>query len=188
MRLFVALNPTPEARSFIEQNVQLLRRQIDLRGVKWMAPENVHLTLQFMGEVDAQLVPEIVTALRAACAQTAPFELQIGGIGCFPDVRKPRVIWLGLEGGVLALRQLQGAIARDVKPFHAQHDNKAFTPHLTLARIKTFDRDEARSVGRAVQTAELPRSEWWPVNSVELIQSELTPRGPVYTSLAEVEL
>jgi 2'-5' RNA ligase len=188
MRLFIAINLPATQRAIISQTQQQLRAQIQSRGAKWVAPENVHLTLQFMGEVDAQLVPKIEAALRAACERSASFELQTGGIGCFPDPRKPRVVWLGLNGDLEDLRQLQSAVAAAVAPFHAQRDEKSFKPHLTLARVKTFDRDEARAIGRAVQQAEASSYESWRVESVELIQSELKPSGPVYTPLAEVKL
>ena len=188
MRLFIAI-PLPSAqREIIAQTQQQVQAQIPNRAVRWVAPENVHLTLQFMGEVEAERVSDIEAALRARCAEFAPLELQLNGAGCFPEARRPRVIWLGLQGDVESLQRLQKSIAQAVAPFHNQHDDKPFAPHLTLGRVKTFDRREAQAIGRAVANAKVEAGQSWMVQSVELIRSELTPRGPIYTTLAKVEL
>ena len=187
MRLFVAIPLTPVLRENITQAQAALRLQIAERTVKWVAPANVHLTLQFLGEVAPEYQSEIAAALRAACVETAPFALRTGAIGCFPNARRPRVIYLALNGDLDELNSLQSRIASALAPFSAHLDNKPFTPHLTLARVKTLNKRTLQTIGRAVENVK-PNQADWPMQQVELVHSHLTPQGPIYTVLARVKL
>lgn len=187
MRLFIALNLPPSVRDNVKNTQTALRRQIGSDAIKWATPENLHLTLHFFGDVDEKNRSSIEENMRAGCAATAPFSLSISQAACLPNKRRPRVLYLALGGEIAALRQLQSRVSLAVSQLGSQQETKVFTPHLTLGRIKNFDGIEIQKIARAVEKFSIEEV-LWPVREIELMHSELTPRGPIYTSLALVKL
>jgi 2'-5' RNA ligase len=186
MRLFVAIDLDASARSSIEAAQSRLRALIgpDSR-LRWVRPEQMHLTLVFVGEVDDQQASRVATAIAEPIAQPA-FELRFGGLGAFPPRGAPRALWIGAEQGEPELRLLQKALADSVARSGVALEQREFSPHLTLARWKASrpsDRRRALSGSNAV-SAPIPVR----VDHATLYHSRLTSGGSIYTPLAHARL
>jgi 2'-5' RNA ligase len=151
--------------------------------LKWVRPESMHLTLKFLGDVDPARVPEIEAALAAAAGAAPPFSLNARGIGVFPGMRKPRVLWMGLEGQLDRLAALQAAVESELARVGFPAEERPFKAHLTLARIKAPLRIPLSEA--LLSEAGEGESGPFPVERICLFRSELRPAGAVYTRLAE---
>jgi 2'-5' RNA ligase len=180
MRLFVAMSLSSEIRERLAAVQDRLRRaQAD---VSWVRPENIHVTLKFLGEAEEKRLPSILLALGEVSRVGTPFPMAVAGVGSFGG-RVPRVIWVGLRDGAQPLmdlaRQVEGALARLGFP----KEKREFTAHLTLGRVRSPR--NAETLLAALQ--ECRTEEFGAVAAVafELIQSELRPSGSVYTVLQQ---
>lgn len=177
MRLFVAI-PLPEEWKSVLAQPQAAIGWIG-RGVKWVEPRGMHLTLKFLGETDDARRAEIDDALVAACRETAAFSMRISKTGVFPNPRRPRVYWAGIDAGPELIR-LHGAIDAAMQKLNFPADEHPFRPHLTLARIKDpigKDRMTDAVLNYALQ------SEPFTVRDVHLMRSHLSAAGARYESL-----
>jgi 2'-5' RNA ligase len=184
LRVFVAL-PLPEEA--VEELAALARRSRSAmpRGaVRWVRPEQMHLTLQFLGNVAADRIAALQADLAAACRDAPPFPLELAAPGAFPNARHPRVLWVGLGGDLERLGALQTRVAAACAPFLPAPERGRFHPHLTLGRVK----DDARAVGDAWAGCPAPRAWRWRAGEVRLIQSVLQPAGAVHATLAAFPL
>lgn len=182
IRSFVAVE-LPEAAK-----AALTRLQEEVKtgggGVKWVEPRGIHLTLKFLGYVDEAKVPALVQALTRACEGFGPLEVALSGLGVFPSPSRPRVAWVGLSGGVETLLRLQEGVENVLSPFGFPQEERAFTPHLTIARLREgVAPDEAKAFGQAFLKAS-PESVSFKVEGISLMKSQLTPSGAIYTRLA----
>jgi 2'-5' RNA ligase len=167
MRLFVGVELVGPSREEIlavrEKLVEALSRQ----GVRFVRPDKIHLTLSFLGDVDEDRLDDLKAALRSAATRTA-FEVQVGEIGCFPDPNRPKVIWMGLQGEIEKLELLAAEVTGLAKPFASHHEEKPYSPHITLARISPG----SKVVGRLLQAQHLiVNPAIFPIDSVTLFQS-----------------
>lgn len=185
MRLFIALHLPSDVQAAVGQTQDSLRRELVSPALKWTRPEDTHLTLLFLGEVADDLLPNVKTKLREACQSFTPFELELSSAGCFPNIRRPKVLWLGLDGDIDDLQSLQSRVAEQCSAFAERRDSKPFRPHLTLARIKFDDKSIAHRLGQSLSKLQVDDVRWR-VESVELMHSELLPTGARYTILESV--
>ncbi len=135
LRLFIAIDPPRETATVAARIIDRLRRA----GVEaaWVDPAHMHLTLHFLGnDVDETDLHGICVAMDAACREVPPFEVAFGGVGCFPDPKKPRVLWLGIEEGAEALGSLYDALAARLEPLGFPPEARGYRPHLTIGRFK----------------------------------------------------
>jgi len=116
-RLFIAILLPEEIKARLAASQRSWQRRTSGGVVRWTPLEQMHLTLRFLGDVPEESVPAIVEALHRAAATVAPFALRASGLGCFPDARRPRVLWAGVAGGLTALHNLQGRIAAETAPW-----------------------------------------------------------------------
>lgn len=180
LRLFVAIELPDDVKA------ALTGLKTDIPGAAWVRPNAMHLTLKFLGDgIDERRVPELIGALGSV--RGAPFALAVRGVGRFPPgERKPaRVLWAGLDAP-RALPALAGDIERAVEPLGFPPEGRPFSPHLTLARLKTADAGPA--LGRFLARHAGLRAEPFPVDSVHLFASQLGPQGPAYSRLARFPL
>lgn len=183
-RLFVAVSLGHQVQRALEKAQEELRPKAP--KARWVDPEKAHLTLAFLGSTEEALVPKLSESLAAVAAGAAPFELQISGGGAFGAQKHPRVLWTGVEGDTAALAALHQAVEAALLPFGYQPEQRAFRPHLTLARARDpkGDRGLARCAellaGRSFGEARIDR--------LILFRSELKPGGSRYTPLAEPAL
>jgi 2'-5' RNA ligase len=185
IRAFIALPLEP----VLAAEIKKVQQRLNPPGgaVRWISPEHLHLTLQFLGNVATDRLDDLTAALRRACTHTAPFQLALEGAGCFPNAKSPRVVWIGIQGDLEPLRKLQDQIAQETKNLGDHGDQRAFQPHLTIGRVKASGL-EGRKAGQAIELATVPKLGDWTVHHVLLVQSELAPDGARYITLAAVPL
>jgi 2'-5' RNA ligase len=180
MRCFVAILLEAALRAALAQAA--VRLCADEHTLRRVGAENLHLTLQFLGEVLPQAMEDIETALARAAAGAAAFDVEFGGSGGFPTSRRPRIVWIGTLRGADELSELARGVARELRPLGFVPD-KPFSPHVTVARArKGAARLQDLSLGfeRPVGVQR--------VQSIHLMQSELLPGGARYRSLYRAEL
>jgi RNA 2',3'-cyclic 3'-phosphodiesterase len=187
-RLFVALDPPALVRRRIAQTLLALRREAGRAegDVRWVDPENVHLTLQFLGAVPAERVPAIEAALREAAAAGAPLGLEVKGAGGFPNARRARIVWLGLAGDLVPLAALVAGIGRRLAPLGFAPEDRAFAPHLTLGRARSGR--GAPGLAGALAAAAEPDGTPWRAAELVLFESHLSTAGPRYEAAARLAL
>ena len=188
LRAFVAIQLSEELKGQIgEVQAELKRRAFGLDGLGWVRLEGMHLTLRFLGDIAEEQVEALGALLRDVAAGVTPFALDARGIGAFPDPRAPRVIWLGLQGtpeATAALRRMQAKIEDGVAGLGFPRESRAFTAHLTLARVR--DRKSGAALAKVLEANHDRVVGGFTAASVGLIKSELRPTGAVYTTLVEV--
>ncbi len=184
MRLFFAINLPAEEQDRLHRATARLRAA-DL-PVRWVPPQNLHVTLRFLGSVAGQLVAGVQEAGARAAAGIAPFDTRLGGIGAFPNTRRPRVIWVGVQKAE-PLLELHAALEQALAPLGFAPEDRAFQPHITLGRV----RDGARPAELA-RFGELAESVDYtgvlPVRSLDLMRSELGPGGARYERIGAAPL
>jgi len=187
IRSFIAVELPEEVRSGLHQLQAELRRP-GHGFVKWAAPGGIHLTLKFLGNIAPQKVSEITGVMEQASQGVSSFQLKIGGLGAFPNFRRPRVLWVGIGGEVDRLVDLQQRLDRGLVPLGFAPETRPFTPHLTLARLRqgTSPQDQ-RDFGESVMKTPLEVAYEMNVSSLSLMRSQLLPGGAVYSRLAEVK-
>jgi 2'-5' RNA ligase len=188
MRLFVAVELDDAVRTVAARTADELQRQLRRTGLdaRWVAADNLHLTLVFIGQVDDQAAGSFVAALSRPFPQP-PFRLRLGRCGVFPPSGPPRVIWIGLAEGGDRLATLQGEVVRRLQPLGFEPERRPFSAHLTIARVKDVPRAAARDA-RAIATAASVPDASCLVTRVTLFRSHLSPKGSRYEALAHGEL
>ncbi len=187
IRTFIAMS-LPTA---VQQGLARVQQQLKQGRppVRWVAPDKIHVTLNFLGEIPAEQVPGVGDAAARAAAAAVPFEIEAVGIGVFPNPRRPRVIWVGLAGELDALRALQAGLSRELAALGFPPEDRPFSPHLTLGRMRQqAGLSEVRALGEAVTRTAVPSLGRWLVREVRVIRSDLRPEGPLYTTLRAVVL
>ncbi len=164
--------------------------QADIRSthaeVRWTDPEKIHLTLKFFGNIEESRIDPIFKSIEEPIRNTLPFSIKVRGVGAFPHLKNPRVIWIGLveERGILT--SLQKQIETQLEKVGIQPENRPFHPHLTLGRMKS-SRGKEELVGRMERHREEEFGDFQ-VERVVLFKSDLRPSGPIYTPLRELRL
>jgi 2'-5' RNA ligase len=173
IRAFIAVR-IPEAvlAQLVSIQQQLKPRFSD---VSWMRAEAMHVTLQFLGNIESTLLPELETALRQATEQIPPFEIELAGLGSFGS----RVLWVGVRRGAEPLTRLAEAVHGATKGFGAHEEERPFNAHVTLGRF----RKPARGISQVLREVAAPNFGSWSVNHFELIRSELSPKGARHMTL-----
>jgi 2'-5' RNA ligase len=183
MRLFVAVDIDDRTRGGVARAIDVLRTALEAAQssarVSWVAPDRLHLTLQFIGQVSEDTAAAIEARLGPPFELPA-FEMRLGSIGTFPPGGRPRVVWLALDRGADALAALHEEVQRRLADVPFRRESRAFSPHLTLARFKHG--------GTRVDVERISRVALRPaggctIDRVTLYQSRLSPRGPTYTPL-----
>jgi 2'-5' RNA ligase len=196
LRAFIAIKLSDDLKRQIEGVQADLERQVARQGksgrigkIGWVRPEGIHLTLKFLGEIPETQIEAVGAVVRRAAPAAEPFALEARGLGAFPTPRAPRVLWLGLHGepGAMdALQGLQAAVEEGVAGLGFPREDRAFTPHLTLARMR--DREAAEPLEQALAGGRDRVVGSFRAGALALIKSELRPSGAVYTTLVEVPL
>jgi 2'-5' RNA ligase len=184
VRLFIAINlPAPIRRSIVDATARM--REAAPR-LSWVTEERLHLTMEFLGDQSDDVVPQLEGALTRAAAGHSPVTLGLRGLGAFPNLRTPRIVWLGVEPDP-KLELLQHDLARACAELGYERDARAFRPHITLGRARTPLRSEA---ARALTTA--ARAVTWSATveatSVDIMESRLLPSGARYSVVAAIPL
>ncbi|NDJ74748.1 MAG: RNA 2',3'-cyclic phosphodiesterase [Chloroflexi bacterium] len=188
-RLFIAIE-LPEAILAQLTTVQeRLKRQVPRGTVRWVRVAGIHLTLKFLGDVPLSQRDDIEHELAQAATGHTPFTLAARHLGCFPNPKRPRVVWVGVQGAVPALANLRDAVEEHIAPLGYPTEDRPFKPHLTLGRVqRDARRDEVARLGELIADTKLGELGRWDVSSVSLMRSELKPDGAVYSRLFSAPL
>ncbi|MBI5897377.1 MAG: RNA 2',3'-cyclic phosphodiesterase, partial [Desulfobacterales bacterium] len=147
---------------------------------------NIHLTLRFLGEIPSAQSADVAQAMRMAVMGSAPVQLGVPGMGVFPGLRKPRVLWMGLGGQTELLAQTAARLEAELAPLGIPREDRPFKAHLTLARIQTAL--DTRLLQAALEACGGFRPLAFKAAEMILFQSDLRPQGPIYTPLARVPI
>lgn len=189
LRTFIAIELNAALRHALADAQARLQRDPVARAIRWVAPENIHLTLKFLGELDAAQLPALQRAVADACARGAPFTLTLGGAGAFPNLRQPNVVWIGARGQIADAARLAEQIDVACAALGLAREARAFTPHLTLGRVKReASSSERQRIGALITQTHIGDLGALHVEHVSVMKSVLTPRGSVYTRLAMCQL
>lgn len=184
LRAFVAVElPAELLKSLAAVQTEMRRGGVRAR---WTRPENLHLTLKFIGDLPADRVADVANALRSAAAGHPPFRLTAAGLGVFPGGRRPRVLWAGLSGALAALEGLQRELDDRLAACGLEREARGFHGHLTLGRFGPGAPGGADAEVMSAHAAQ--RFGSFDVRELVLFQSDLMPGGPVYTALARARL
>jgi len=184
VRAFVAIRLDDATRSALRAEIDRLRAAAPY--VAWVPAENLHVTLKFLGHVEANSLDEVTAGLEAAVRDSVPFDLEIRGLGAFPTPTRARVVWAGVRAGREAMGALAGRIEAALEPVGFPREARPFSAHVTLGRVRVPRKDPrlARLIegGAALEFGALRVGALW------LMRSDLSSRGARYSELAVVSL
>ena len=177
MRCFIAIDIPEDVRAALADLQKELAGRVDIHkgDVKWTEPEGMHLTLKFLGEVPEAVIPRIADAVREIAADWGPFRIGVGGIGAFPSLRRPRVVWAGVHLGSAALIELAGAVEDALIALEFPQDERPFSAHLTLGRVKSPD--DAGALPSLLRAHADDRFGEMTLTELVVFRSDLSPHG-----------
>jgi 2'-5' RNA ligase len=184
MRTFIAIGLPERLREQLEALRGELRR-CDA-DVRWVAPSSMHLTLKFLGEIQPRDLSDIDEVLRKIAASASPTRARLRGMGSFPHLRRPRVIWIGIEPADDRLAALHSSLDAALQEIGFPGEKRGFRPHLTLGRVRS-SRGRS-SLIEAVETNATVDLGYLPIDEVTLFESDLMPQGAIYTALGRYRL
>lgn len=179
IRSFLAFELPREVKTVLEQLARELR-EYDL-PVKWVKAQNIHLTMVFLGNVKPDVLAPLQERVQGLCSEFGPFSAAVGGIGTFPNRRRPRVLWLGLNGELERLSLFRDTLQRNLVPFGITVEKRPFRPHLTLGR---FRKGKSSGLEELLSRYGEVKSPSAMLRELVLFRSDLKPTGAVYTRLA----
>jgi 2'-5' RNA ligase len=188
IRLFVALQVPEAVKDEIESAQTNLRRQIKHGELRWASRAQFHLTLRFLGAVEATRTEDLCNALRSACQKLPWLELSASGLGFFSSRGIPRVVWVGVSTPGQELLALHRAVEGATAGFTAEPTEKSFTGHITLVRVKTINRPDSQLLMRCASDLNKKIFGEWTAREIELVQSRLSPKGATHTPIAAIPL
>lgn len=184
IRTFLAIElPKPILKKIEEVQGDLRSAHADVR---WVNPEKIHLTLKFFGNIEESRIDLILKSIEEPIRNTLPFSLKVRGVGAFPNLKNPRVVWMGLVDGKGVVGAFQKQIESQLGKIGFQSEDRPFHPHLTLGRMKS-----SRGKEELVERMEEHKEEEFgdlQAERVILFKSDLRPTGPIYTPLKELIL
>ncbi len=187
-RLFVAITVPERVKARVLDVQEQLRRLLPEPAARWTKPEQLHLTLRFLGNVESARAGALTEALRGACSGFGALQLRASGIGFFPRPRSPRVAWVGVAAQEDRLRPLFSRVQEVTNAFTTEDPEKNFSGHITLARIKSVRPGEIQSlISAAADWDQLVFGEWI-ASEIEIIRSQLSPQGARYSTHAVIPL
>ena len=179
IRSFIAIELPEETRQTLAAIQQELKRTG--AGVRWVKPSSIHLTLKFLGNIHPGQVDDIAAVAAQVVRSEPVLTLRAGGLGGFPNQRKPRVIWIGMQGEVQRLSQIQARVENALEPLGFAREKRPYRPHLTIGRVK--DRSRLQPLIDAMATLDVPEFNSFDADEIILYKSDLRPTGAIYTKL-----
>jgi len=187
-RMFIAVNFPENLQETVEGFALNLQRKLDpdARSFKWVEPRNIHLTLQFLGDVDMGLLPKLAGGLPGAFSDIPSFHVQVAGCGAFPSLLRPRIIWAGMRHGADGFRALHSATLRVTEDFGFVPETRPFKAHMTLARLRRSK--QTPDIREEIENTSHEVVGECQIERVVLMASELKPNGPIYSILDSFDL
>jgi 2'-5' RNA ligase len=180
IRSFLAFDLPPDIKSMVKRVSEDVRRS-DL-NLKWVKVDNIHLTVVFMGNIRTEDVQVIGEKIEDVCLGCEPFEISLKGMGVFPDTRRPRVLWLGLEMETERISSFRNSLQERLLAFGIKEEKRAFTPHLTLGRFDKPGRGDS-FLGDIISQYKDLKGPVCQLEELVMFKSELKPGGAEYTKL-----
>jgi 2'-5' RNA ligase len=188
IRLFLAIFPPAPVLEKIEKCQQELRSRFSTPEIRWTNPAQIHLTLHFFGSVSRAQSELFSEAIESVLKSENSFRLRAEGVGCFPTMKRPRILWAGLTDETGALLNLKTKLDQRLASVGCEIETRKFDPHLTFARVKQLRVADIRRFPDQIAAME---STWfgdWNVRKIQLTQSQLSPKGALYSPLKEFSL
>jgi len=181
-RIFIAVQLPDGVIQKITRISNYFQTQLPQRALKWVETENLHLTLRFLGEIPEKSIDKVQQVMAQVAKGQKSFELSISGLGMYPHPKQPRTIWLGVQGAKPMIA-LQSQLEDALESIQIERENRPFNPHLTLARIRDrTSREVAHQIGETLASFKVDSLGAFPVSQIHLVESQLTPQGPIYTT------
>ena len=188
LRVFIAIEFPQSLQDSIERQTARLRQTLGDQIIRWVQPQNLHLTLKFIGEISTSHLEFLKQLVAQEGASHRAFELQVGGLGSFPNAQKPSILWAGLHSPP-ELVSLQKSVEMGAARLGYEREDREFSPHLTLGRVRpnvsSTERQKIKAALGAIQLGSISPTR---VDSIHLFESELHPSGPIYTKLFSAPL
>lgn len=188
IRAFIALEMPDKIRRALDEISFRLRKDLSEVPLRWVPVDHMHLTLKFLGDISPEQVPAITSVLEEETASLSPFDLSVHGLGVFPNLQRPRVLWVGVNLSQGA-KEFQREIESEVSKLGFSTERRPFSPHLTLARVRGHARSADLARIREVMTGTENSA---PVvdlaDTITLFRSDLKPSGSVYNALSKLVL
>ncbi len=184
IRTFLAIE-LPEKITYTISKVQEEIKSYGLK-IRWVRPENIHLTLKFLGDIKTADTEKVARAVSESVTGHPPISLAVKGIGVFPGIKKPRVLWLGISKQVDLLTALQKTLDDKLEAMGFPKEKRPFRGHLTLGRIKSII--DPKTLHDVLKEFTMFESEHFFADRIILYKSDLKPKGAVYTKLIETYL
>jgi len=187
MRAFIAI----ELPQDIKNAISRLQSKLKASGadVKWVAPSNIHLTLKFLGEIDDKTKDGICILLKEIAARTQIFTIRLGGLGAFPNIRSPRIIWIGLALGHDQTKTIVDELENNLEKYGISRETKPFSSHITIGRIRSPKNMQQLTRGLSeMETKGSEESGEFKAGKITLYKSTLLPQGPIYEVIQEANL
>jgi len=189
IRSFVAIELEEDVKRALGELQQTLRDSGTEGQVRWVKPDGMHLTLKFLGNVPADRIKELTLAVTRGCQGVRQFRIGFQGLGCFPSLSRPNVIWVGVEGETEELAALQTGIEEHLSVLGYPPEKRRYAPHLTLGRVgRDVAPSQQRRLGSLVEALTVGVLGEMPVPEVSLMRSDLSPSGARYSQLAVIQL
>jgi 2'-5' RNA ligase len=180
IRSFLAFELSRPVKKIMQQvSAELKKSNLD---AKWVKIDNIHLTVIFLGDIEEQWLEQIDAAAQAACIQSAPFAINLQSMGCFPNKKKARVLWLGIAGELGRMADFQKSLQKGLAPLNIKEEDREFKPHLTLGRFRTPG-NQGQLLEKILQQYQDLTSPIAPLTELVLFKSDLKPGGAEYTKL-----
>lgn len=186
LRLFIAVELSTETVTHARKIIERLR-QTEVEA-KWVDPANLHLTLHFFGDVDELDMPSICRAMDEVGAALPPFDVEVGGVGAFPDMETPRTLWLGIRRGSEDLVELHKSLEARLAPLGFHGEDRQYRPHLTVGRLRHGEPHALQALATELEALAEQHAGVTDVCEITLFSSELGRKGPTYEALHSAEL
>jgi len=188
LRTFIAIEFPSEILRKIEKIINYFKSLTPEASLKWVATENLHLTIKFIGDFPEDNLAQLKSTINESLQDVRQFTISVEGLGMYPSGKRPRVIWLGISQAdpIIEIHQkLDDALQTlNVKP-----DHRKFSAHLTIARVRRRTEDEVvAEIGKTLSEFKVGSLGEAKIDKFHLFQSELTPKGPIYTPLLTISL
>ena len=183
IRAFIAVDLPPDIQDCLKSISEQLKEQMGPVQIRWVIPENIHLTLKFLGDVSLNNIPVLTDLLERETASLKPMVISIGGIGAYPKVRSPRVVWVGIEAPQ-EMYSLQRIVDTQLNRIGYAPDKRSFSPHLTLGRVsRNSTPQEVKKIGEVLASQKIGFLGVARIHGIHLYRSDLKPSGAVYTKM-----
>jgi 2'-5' RNA ligase len=183
IRSFIAIELPVAVKQELTTLEDILKKRCP-QVVRWVDPQNIHVTLKFLGDVDSDRVDEINMAIDEATQGMSPFHLELKDLGVFPNLNRVNIIWVDAKGELDKLTNLQKQIESNMEQLGFAHEDRDFTPHLTLGRVRDYaSPDDRKKIGQVLSQTAFASAQVITVNCVNLMKSQLTNTGAIYTRL-----